>query len=325
MHRYEQEEVIALVEYARLRGVKVMIEVIIGFMYSTRRAASVISASSTLQLDMPGHAQSWCAGYPEVCPSPECQQPLNPASDATFPLIESLLGECTGFAAREGMFPYDLIHLGADEVSYSCWEESAEIQAWEKEMGFAGSEDTYKYFVDKAASIARSQGRLPVQWVEVFEHFGATLSNDTIVHVWKDKSTLNEVVAAGYRALLSDNDLWYLDALSVTWDQMYENEPTSVMADVETTGPLLLGGEGCMWGETVDPSDLDSTMWPRAAAIAERLWTPEDKMDVDAAVGRIEAFRCLLTQRGVGAAPVLNSQARSAPPKAGSCYAQRRL
>ena len=31
-----------------------------------------------------------------------------------------------------------------------------------------------------------------------------------------------------------------------------------------------------MWAETVDPSDLHNTVWPRAAAVAEVLWTPLD-------------------------------------------------
>ncbi len=186
--RYTQSDIKALVEYGRLRGVKIMIE-----------------------FDMPGHAASWCAGYPEICPSTTCTQPLNPASNLTFPLITGLLAECSGSGATPGLFPYNLLHLGGDEVSYACWESSADILAWEAANGLAGSEATYEMFVDQAAAITRSLSRLSVQWVEVFEHFGDKLDNNTVVHVWKEKSTLDGVLKAGYRALLSNQDDWYLE------------------------------------------------------------------------------------------------------------------
>lgn len=87
-----------------------------------------------------------------------------------------------------------------------------------------------------------------------------------------------------------------------------------------------------MWGETVDPSDLMNTVWPRAAAVAEVLWTAQASVydgadgtvDLTKVEDRLETFRCLLTQRGVAAAPVTNTQARYAPKEPGSCYAQRR-
>ena len=183
--KYSRADVKQLVEYGRSRGVKIMIE-----------------------FDVPGHAASWCAGYPEICPSATCLQPLDPSSNLTFPLITSLLSECTGAdvsktapyvfdpkknakpskgvkqsapatthmqrakPAQESLFPYSLLHLGGDEVSYTCWEQSPDVLAWEAANGIDGSEGTYEYFVDRVATITRDQQRTPVQWVEVFEHFG---------------------------------------------------------------------------------------------------------------------------------------------------------
>jgi len=302
--RYTQLDMADVVEYGRARGVKVMIE-----------------------FDMPGHAASWCAGYPEICPSANCLQPLDPSKDATWTLIQSLLGECTGNGTPgKGLFPYNLIHLGADEVSYECWEASPTIQAWEKQNNINGSEGTYEYFVDRTASIARKLNRLPVQWVEVFEHFGSNLDNNTVIHIWKEKTTLDEVVVAGYRALLSNQDVWYLDHLEVSWDSFYLNEPTDGLSPTADAS-LILGGETCMWGETVDGSDLDATIWPRAAAAGERMWTAKDSISKDLASveGRLETFKCLLMERGIGAAPVTNRIARFQPKQPGSCYAQRRL
>ena len=79
-----------------------------------------------------------------------------------------------------------------------------------------------------------------------------------------------------------------------------------------------------MWGETADGSDVQQTIWPRAAAAAERQWS-YDVVTNSAAPDvqpRLQAFRCLLLERGVPAAPVTNAQARSAPAGPGSCFAQ---
>lgn len=304
--RYTQSDVAAIVEYARLRGVRVMVE-----------------------FDMPGHAASWCAGYPEICPSSTCLQPLNVATNKTFDLISGLLAEMTGAKASapgqpSGLFPDNLIHLGGDEVNTDCWSSTPSIAQWLKARGLTPDEG-YAHFVKRAASIAIAQGRRPIQWVEVFDHFGTKLDKATIVHVWKAKSTLAEVVAAGYNALINNSpgdDSWYLDHLDVAWKALYGNEPCADITDPAQCD-LVLGGQGEMWGETVDVSDIQSTVWPRLGAIAERLWSPRDKIaDADAAHERMRAFRCLLNRRGIAAAPVDNAEARTAPPGPGGCFEQ---
>jgi hexosaminidase len=87
------EDVEDIVEYARARGVRIMPEV-----------------------DTPGHAASFCAGHPEVCPSALCLEPLNPATEATFDLLRGLFSDITGGARGVGLFPDNMMHLGGDEV-----------------------------------------------------------------------------------------------------------------------------------------------------------------------------------------------------------------
>jgi hexosaminidase len=77
-----------------------------------------------------------------------------------------------------------------------------------------------------------------------------------------------------------------------------------------------------MWGETVDSSDIFNTIWPRAAAAAERLWSPADLVDTTAALTRLERFRCLLNTRGIDAQPTNSVNGRDAPPAPGGCYVQ---
>lgn len=84
----------------------------------------------------------------------------------------------------------------------------------------------------------------------------------------------------------------------------------------------VLGGEVTMWGETVDGSNVHATVWPRAAAAAERLWSYNAAGGNSSAWGvedRLQMFRCLLLRRGIGAGPVWGPIARSAPNAPTSC------
>jgi hexosaminidase len=59
------------------------------------------------------------------------------------------------------------------------------------------------------------------------------------------------------------------------------------------------GGEVAMWGEFISAENVDSRIWPRTAAIAERLWSPEEVNDVPAMYLRLEAVSRELDQLGL--------------------------
>jgi hexosaminidase len=305
--RYLQADITEIVAYAHYRGVRVMVE-----------------------FDMPAHASAMCAGYPQICPSPACLTPLNVANNATFDLINGLMMEMTGGRPSvpgnpsPGLFKDNFIHLGGDEVNTNCWTSTPSIEAWLKQMNLT-PDQAYGYFVDRVARMALAQGHRPVQWSEVFDHFQDKLAKGTIVHIWKPNTNVTQVVALGYNVLIDVGyveDSWYLDNLDVTWDQSYLNEPCVGVPD--SLCPMIFGGHGEMWGETVDASSLQQKVWPKLAAIGERLWSPRSTTVLEPAHSRLEYFRCLLNLRGIAAAPVNNPIAGTPPPNPGSCYLQRR-
>ncbi|KAJ7521901.1 hypothetical protein O6H91_19G073500 [Diphasiastrum complanatum] len=290
--RYTLEDAKDIVEYARLRGINVMAE-----------------------LDVPGHARSWGNGYPNLWPSSNCTQPLDVSNKFTFEVIDGIISD---FAE---VFRFKLMHLGGDEVDTTCWNVTPHIRAWLIEQNLSPF-GAYEQFVLRAQKIALSHGYRPVNWEEPFDKFGSKLNNETVVHNWLGPGVAPEVVKAGYQCIVSNQDAWYLDHLDVPWETFYQNEPLAGITDTEQQ-KLVLGGEVCMWGESVDASDIQQTIWPRAAAAAEKLWSPLEvtKAGVSTALPRLEIFRCLLTERGIAAAPV-RELGRKAPPGYGSCYEQ---
>ncbi|KAK4487878.1 hypothetical protein RD792_003616 [Penstemon davidsonii] len=261
--------------------------------YAKNRGINVLA-----EIDVPGHAQSWGVGYPSLWPSIDCKEPLDVSNESTFKLIDGILSDFSK------IFKYKFVHLGGDEVNTSCWQSTPHVHKWLQKNKMNGSE-AYQYFVLRAQKIALSHGYEIINWEETFNNFGSKLSRKTVVHNWLGSGVAQRVVEAGLRCIVSNQDKWYLDHLDAIWQGFYINEPLTNITDPKQQS-LVLGGEVCMWGEHIDGSDIEQTIWPRAAAAAERLWTPYDMLakDPEQVRSRLSHFRCLLNQRGVAAAPL---------------------
>lgn len=277
--------------------------------YAADRAVRVV-----IETDMPGHAASWCVGYPELCPQPNCTSPLDPSNERTFAVIETLMRELTSIA------PDTLYHVGGDEVNTDCWNSTAHIRQWMADRQYNLTEALW-YFTSRVHNITASLHRTPVAWDEVYAAFTTRLPAESIVHVWRLTQLHINATNDGYRVLLSVCIPWYLDSTGFTWQMMYGTDPWDGIRE-EGRRRLVLGGETALWSEEVDAGDLMNSVWPRAAAVAEKLWSAWEVDDVLAAEPRYAWFRCLLNTRGVGAAPYNNQASRSAPTEPGACINQ---
>jgi hexosaminidase len=167
--------------------------------------------------------------------------------------------------------------LGGDEVIYGCWANDSSIVDWMAvngtQYGIApGDYDALlSYFVSKAQALAANHGfSQPTQWEEVFKA-GCDVTPNTVYQVWTGAQYVGACTAANYAVVASPSSYWYLDHADNTASVMYDYDPSVDLSDAQQA--LLLGGEVNMWGEHVDEHNHDAITWPRAAAVAERLWS----------------------------------------------------
>jgi hexosaminidase len=273
---YTQDEIKDVISYARDRGIRVVPE-----------------------FDMPGHSTSWFVGYPELAAAPGPYQiekrwgvfdpAMDPTKESTYKFLDKFIGEMAE------LFPDDFFHLGGDEVNGKQWDANPEIQKFKKLHNLKTNGDLQAYFNQHVVKIIEKYKKTPVGWDEVLH---PDLPKDVVVQSWRGPESEAKAVQAGHRALLSHG--YYLD-LAESAESHYLVDPLS--GDAANLSPeqqkMILGGEACMWSEMVTPENVDSRLWPRNAAIAERLWSPADVRDVNSMYQRLEVMSDRLDTLGL--------------------------
>jgi hexosaminidase len=262
---YSQEEVRELIEYARDRGIRVVPE-----------------------FDVPGHSTAWLVGYPEFASGPgpyEIERRwgiFDPAFDPTNEKTYKFLNELFGEMAK--LFPDHFFHVGGDEVNGKEWDANAKIQAFIRANNLKNNEGLQTYFNKKLQAIIAKHGKSMVGWDEVL---APDLPHDIVIQSWRGQASLAAAAKQGFRGILSNG--YYLD-LGWSAARQYAVDPMSGAA--ATLSPeeqlRILGGESCMWSEYVNAENVDSRIWPRNAAIAERLWSPQSVTDVPSMYARMD-------------------------------------
>jgi len=247
---------------------------------------------------MPGHATSWLVAYPELgsAPGPYKIERKNGIFDPAFdPTREELYKFLEGFFTEIAqLFPDEYIHIGGDENEGHQWSSNTKIQAFMREKGIKDNHALQAYFNQHLSKILQRLGKKMIGWDEILH---PDLPKDTVIHSWRGPASLAEAARKGYDGILSSG--YYID-LMYPASQHYKTDPVAsdgTLSDAELAH--ILGGEATMWGEWVSPETIDSRIWPRTAAIAERLWSPRDVTDVDDMYRRLEAVSIQLEELGL--------------------------
>jgi hypothetical protein len=344
---YSDEDVAFVIEFARQRGIRVMPEI-----EGPGHAAAIGEAypNATTQCDV------WASNPPMSARANTFEWPQENlvGFDVTSPYAHRLASFL--LRAMLSRFPDPYAHVGGDEVRTDCYENSPAMVAWMRANQCDGqpcatqTNGTWTYnwyslvrpFQAALARVAEDRGKTAVVWEEAFNTNG--VGTEAIVMSYfrgslaipgSSPTSPQELVNKGARVIVTNG--FGMDRMNPlcanrfapgcptpslyaeTAYMMYTNDPVTSYLDPPidpNQAALILGGEITLWGETLSPSNIDSRMWERGLAPAERLWSPAAINDFPDWIRRADRIACLLSvTRGIAATSVRPSYC-DLPPRA---------
>ncbi len=279
---YTHEQIKEIVQYASDRGIRVLPE-----------------------FDVPGHATAMLTAYPEIGSKDITYQiernagifdpTLDPTNDKTYEILSSL------FEEMAGLFPDEYFHIGGDENEGKHWDENEEIQKFKEQNGIKTNHELQTYFNIKLQKILKQYNKKIIGWEEIMS---PKIEKSAIIHSWRGVNeglpageSLVQATKLGYKTILSNG--YYVDLmLPIEEHYLVDPYPTGVTLTKEQE-KMILGGEVTMWSELVTPLTIDSRIWPRTAAIAERFWSPKEVTDLENMKLRLENISLQLEKLGI--------------------------
>ena len=240
------------------------------------------------EIEMPGHSMEVNRAYPEIACVGEDGKPrpfswdLCVGNEGTFKFLETVLEEVIE------LFPYEYIHIGGDEAVKKDWEVCVNCQKRMQEEGMEHKNELQGYLVRRIEAFLRERGRTVIGWDEIVE---TGLPEQAVVMSWRGTPGGIKASAEGHDVIMSPNSYVYLDY----YQDLIRKEPKAVghmqsLRHVYKYDPLegiapefhhhILGLQGNLWCELIPyAAHAEYMLYPRAFAIAEIGWTPQDKRE----------------------------------------------
>ena len=278
---YTREQIREVLAYADIRGIRVVPE-----------------------FDVPGHATSWLVGYPELGSAPGPYE-IERGWGIKYPAINPISGEALKFldkffAEMAALFPDPYFHIGGDEVEQGeyhkaeHWNKNPEIQAFMKKHGLADNAALQAYFNRNVLKILTKHGKIMIGWEEILHE---SMPRNVVIQSWRGTNAMVDAARAGFGSILSKG--YYIDLIQpAEFHYLVDPLPADSPLNADEQ-KLILGGEATMWSEFVSAENIDSRIWPRTAAIAERFWSPANVNDVADMYRRLHIISLQLEEHGL--------------------------
>jgi hexosaminidase len=238
--------------------------------------------------------------------------PLDPSMDKTYEYIQGLLSEL------DTLFPDSMLHLGGDEIDTECFDENPKIQSYMTKMNIANYSELIVAHIAKVRSMVSkiNPKKRAIYWSGNDTFYQRYRENDILMY-WGFTSDTNNTDEffkkyPNQTYVLTPVDYFYLDCSfgnkyggeswcdpMKTWARIYSFEPS----DYNNGGKNILGTAVPVWSEIMSDQSVHQKIWPRAGAMADKLWGNIDT-DTNYLVGvamRQISFAQFITARGIPA------------------------
>jgi hexosaminidase len=266
------------------------------------------------EFDMPGHTKSWFAGYPQLASAPGPYEPGSPVdfhsvkqmdlssimqllNNAPFPAMDPTKESTYEFidkfiAEMSSLFSSPFIHIGADENNGVAWKNNPQIVAFMKARNISNTHELQAYFVERISKILAKHHKQMIGWEELFSK---NLVKDVTVQVWQNAAYTKQALDNGNPVLISKG--FYLDVFMPAY--VHHNNPDLPAGLTGEKTRQLRGGEAAQWAEVADRTNIETRIWPRAAAIAEKFWSDTVNNDADDLYRRLFVLSEQLDESGL--------------------------
>ncbi len=286
------------------------------------RYAAARNVTIVPEIDLPGHSMALLTAYPELSTRKEpkfvnpgskfaewygphefkmlIENTVNPADEKVYSLINDIMGEVAA------LFPSEYIHMGGDEAYHGYWEKDAGVQEFMKKNNLKDTKELQAYFVRRVNDIITSKGKKMIGWDEILD--GGGLPKSTAVMSWRGIKGGIKAASEGHYVVMSPTTFAYLDYTQgdksvenpiysdLSLAKTYELEPVPDGIDPK----YILGGQGNLWAEVIPTMQFAFYMaYPRALAVAEKLWSPKGASTFPAFVNRLESIYPRFAAEGI--------------------------